>query len=396
MSTAAGSFEPIADIGSWRDHPQNRWSFQNIRQIIPTSPLNAAGNNAGRDNWNTVELPELFAASDTEWSDTTNFSDLLLRAHCDGILVLHRGIPAGRWIAPWFSAESPHILFSVSKSLTGLLTGILVGNGVLDPTLPVGHYIAGLRDCVYGQCALRHLLDMTVALDFEEEYVDPQSEYVRYRIATGWNPVNQRNPGPGLEEFLKTMQATGENHGERFLYRSPNSDMLGLVIEETAGIPFAQAFSELLWQPMGAHTDGYVTLDHHGLARAAGGICVTLADLARVGQLMLHRGAACGCQVVAESWVEDTWSAGSRDAWLRGNYSHKLPHGRYRNQWYQSGDEDRCLHARGIHGQLLYINPAREVVIARVSSQPDPLDDAITAEVLAACGQIARSLGERA
>ena len=147
---------------------------------------------------------------------------------------------------------------------------------------------------------------------------------------------------------------------------------------------------------MGAQTDGYVTVDNHGLARAAGGICVTLSDLARVGQLMLHRGAAGGCQVVAESWVEDTWTDGSQDAWLRGNYAHKLPHGRYRNQWYQAGDEDRCLHARGIHGQLLYINPAREVVNARISSQPDPLDDAMTAEVLAAFGQIARSLGDRA
>jgi CubicO group peptidase (beta-lactamase class C family) len=235
---------------------------------------------------------------------------------------------------------------------------------------------------------------MTVALDFEEEYSDPHSEYVRYRIATGWNPVDQRDPGPDLEAFLKNLPGSGEKHGERFLYRSPNSDMLGLVAQETAGMPLADAFSTLLWQPMGARNDGYVSLDRNGLGRAAGGICVTLADLARVGQLLIQRGARGNRQVIPESWVEDTWNAGSRAAWLHGNYHHKLPDGRYRNQWYQVGDADNCLHARGIHGQLLYINPARDVVIARLSSQPDPLDDALTAEVMAAFHHVAALLGD--
>ena len=395
MAVPPGKTDPAADIGNWRLHPYSRWGFQHVRELVPTASLPAAPRRAPSETRRGEGSIELFSIRCESRFGTIGLGDLLSRAHCDGFIVLHRGKPAGQWCAPWFNPANPHILFSVSKSLTGLLVGILAGNGLLDPRKPVSHYVSGLQHGVYGECSLRDLLDMTVALNFEEEYVDPYSEYVRYRIATGWNAVDQRAQGPGLESFLKSLQGTGEPHGERFLYRSPNSDMLGLVVQEASGIPFAQVFSDLLWQPMSATTDGYVTLDSRGLARAAGGICITLADLAGVGQLLLQRGAKGNHQVVAESWVDDTWSAGNRDAWLKGNYQHKLPDGRYRNQWYQMGDADDCLHARGIHGQLLYINPAREVVIARVSSQPDPLDDVMTSDMIRAFHGIARLLGDR-
>ena len=75
--------------------------------------------------------------------------------------------------------------------------------------------------------------------------------------------------------------------------------MLGWVLERAAGIPFADLVSQALWQPMGAAYDAYITVDRLGAPRSAGGICATLRDVARVGELM-RRG---GDGVIPASWV---------------------------------------------------------------------------------------------
>jgi CubicO group peptidase (beta-lactamase class C family) len=230
---------------------------------------------------------------------------------------------------------------------------------------------------------------MTVALDFEENYSDKDSEYMQYREATAWNPVNQLDSGHGLESFLYSLSQLENEHGHSFLYRSPNSDLLGLILERAAGEPLSNLFSHYLWKPMGAASDGYITVDRFGAPRAAGGICITLHDLALIGQLFLNDGRVDGIQVIPPEWIEDTRNNGDQEVWDRGNYMQKLPDYRYRNKWYVSGDKDKTICARGIHGQLLYINPAREVVIARVSSHPDPLHDADTNAVMAAFDQMA-------
>jgi CubicO group peptidase (beta-lactamase class C family) len=234
---------------------------------------------------------------------------------------------------------------------------------------------------------------MSVALDFEENYTDSSSEYVKYRIATGWNPADQIYPDQGLKSFLYNLNKSSEEHGHAFLYRSPNTDLLGMVLESAAAETLANLFSQFLWQPMGAESDAYISLDRYGAARAAGGICVTVRDLARIGELFLNEGQAHGGQVISPEWLHDTCNNGSRQAWNRGNYKQRLPEGNYRNQWYQIGDEDRSISARGIHGQLLYINPARSVVIAKLASQPEPLHDSLTASFFLAFEKIAKTLG---
>ena len=85
------------------------------------------------------------------------------------------------------------------------------------------------------------------------------------------------------------------------------------------------------------------------------------------------------------SWAEAATDAGSRvravDQWReirslgRNGVQTALPNGRYRSQWYQSGEADGSFCAIGIHGQWLYVDPHHETVIVKLSSQPDPLGD---------------------
>ncbi len=376
-------------LENWRQYPNSQWSFQHVRQLIPTAEIKCGQQTRSAPANNRQDFQ---AEVVTGPAGSCTLSQLLEWSKTDGLLILHHGKTVCEWTAPHFDTRNPHILFSCSKSVTAMLAGILENQGVIDSRHPVIRYLPEARNSAYGNCTLRHVLDMSVALDFEENYTDPESEYIQYRVATGWNPVNQENPGPALEEFLYTLKQSNEEHGHAFLYRSPNTDLLGLTLERAAGAPVAELFSELIWRPMGAQSDGYITLDRCGLGRTAGGICVTLADFARLGHLMLDNRGPDGDEIIPSRWIKDTFNEGDKGAWDRGNYAHRAPRGKYRSQWYQSGDEDGSINARGIHGQNLYINPTRSVVIARFASHPAPLNDAVSNACFGAFDQIAKML----
>lgn len=376
------------NLANWRTAPYNQWGFQNVRQLIPTANINSAKSSQSfSDGDPSVLDSKQFACVGEQKLET-----ILSESYTDSLVVLQQGKRVWQWQAKHSNIAQPHIVFSVSKSITAMLVGILVDQGILDTAKPILHYLPGVKGSAYADCSLQQLLDMQVALGFEESYLEPTGDYRRYRDATSWNPVDQNNPGPDLETFLYSLKKSDANHGEVFVYNSPNSDLLGLLIERTVGVAFADLLSDLIWQPMRAETDGYTTVDRMMLGRGAGGICVTVDDLARFGQLILDRGAVAGKQIISESWIDDTSTQGSRSAWQKGDFVDLLPNGGYRNQWYQVGDEDNSIMALGIHGQWLFVNPTAEVVIAKMASQPEPVDDRLDVQTLRVFTELCQAL----
>lgn len=373
-----------ASLANWRTAPHSQWAFQNVRQLIPSANIRSGSISQPLPlvDSNVLDAKKFLCV------DGKNLETILTESHTDSLVVLHRGNQVWQWHSAYCDIEKPHIVFSISKSITAMLAGVLFDQGVLDTEKLILHYLPGVRGSAYEDCSLQQLLDMQVALAFDESYLEMTGDYRRYRDATGWNPVDQNNPGPDLEAFLYGLKKSEANHGEVFDYNSPNSDLLGLIIERTASAPYAELLSSLFWRPLGANSDGYVTVDRLFLARGAGGICVTVNDLAAVGQLTLDRGAAAGRQLISEQWINDTTTAGSHKAWQKGDFVDFLPGGCYRNQWYQIGDADGSYMALGIHGQWLYINPAVEIVIAKMASQPEPLDDRLDRQTLAVFAEL--------
>ncbi|TIX54844.1 MAG: 6-aminohexanoate hydrolase, partial [Mesorhizobium sp.] len=74
---------------------------------------------------------------------------------------------------------------------------------------------------------------------------------------------------------------------------------------------------------------------------------------------------------------------GDSEAWQRGTMAFLFPQGRYRNKWYQTGAASGAFCGIGIHGQWLYVNPKAEVVIAKMSSQPEPVDEPLDVDMVA-------------
>ncbi|MBZ9678780.1 serine hydrolase domain-containing protein [Mesorhizobium sp. ES1-1] len=365
-------------LANWRESPFNRWSFQNLGELVPTARIAAAPS--------SVEPPMrdmggLLDAKVTVASATETVAGFLARSSTDALTIMKGGKTIGDWFAPNMDFGARHIVFSISKSLTAIIAGILEGEGVFDPEAPVTTYMPEAAGSAYGDAKVRHVLDMSVSLDFDEAYLDPESAFARYRRATLWNPGGGTE---SLRQFILTLQSLDEPHGQTFRYRSPNSDLLGLLLERASGQRFTDLMREKLWLPLGAASEASVGVDMEGTARTAGGISVTPRDLARVGEMMRQGGMANGRQILPEAWVRDTTlTGGSSEAWQRGSMASLFPNGRYRNKWYQTGFENGAYCGIGIHGQWLYVDPRTEVVIAKMSSQPEPVDDPLDIEIVA-------------
>src|SRR6185436_4234552 len=125
--------------------------------------------------------------------------------------------------------------------------------------------------------------------------------------------------------------------------------------------------SELLWKPMGAERSAYITVDRLGAPRTAGGMCATLRDLARVGQLVADGGRRGATEIIPAAWLEDIARNGDAAAWAAGSFVEYFPgldiH--YRAKWYVLRGREPLVFGWGIHGQNLFVDRARQLVIAK-------------------------------
>ena len=361
------------NLSNWRQSPYSQWSFHHVREVIP-SEIIAAGKGATA-GWKRAERSfdniKFRGAKGDPWS----LQQLFQATSTDALLVAHQGKLVHEWYAREDIANQPHIVFSVSKSITAALAGVLVGQGLLDPGAAVTHYLPELGNSAYADCSVQQVLDMTVCVEFDELYDAKDGKFVEYRVSTGWHPAELHQIDFCLHDFLISLSRGPGSHGEVFDYKSPNSDLLGWILESIAQQRLADLFSKYLWQPMGAEADAYITVDRKGAARTAGGFCAIPRDLLKFGELMRNAGCVGDQQIIPAHWVQECREGGDHEVWRRGgSTTEKFPNGSYRNKWYQTGNTHGAFCAIGIHSQWIYIDPVAEVVIVKLSSQDEPLN----------------------
>jgi len=346
-------------LANWRTAPFNQWAFHHVRELLPTADIPHDG----------VRIPGAGAKALT-------LDQALKATNTDGLVVLHRGSIVLERYFNGMSERSPHIFMSVSKSMLGLLAGILAGQGILNVSQLVTDVIPELKSTAWEGATVMQLLDMRTGVAFNEDYLATSGPMIAYRRAAGWNPLGPGEQPTDLRSFFRELTESEGRHGGRFWYVSPNTDLLGWIIERKSARRYADLMSELLWQPMGAAQNAYITVDRLGAPRTAGGMCATTRDLARVGQMLLEGGSYRGRQVVPSSWIDMIVNDGDREAWSAGNLASYYPgmpiH--YRAKWYVEHSESPVLFCLGIHGQNLFVDTKNEIVIAKFSSQPLPLD----------------------
>ncbi|HEY0651089.1 serine hydrolase [Phenylobacterium sp.] len=357
----------VADTTSWR-FPNTRWSFSHQRELGPSAAIRRGPGAATalpyglRDDLDDVPFV-------TQDGRPMTWGESIEENFTDGLVVLHRGTVVYETYRGALQPHTPHLAMSVTKSFAGLLAAVLAHEGALDPAAPVADYVPELADTAFGDATVRHVMDMTTGVRYREDYVDPDAEVRFYGVAAGWSRPPEGYAGPNtIFDFLRTLKKQGE-HGEAFAYKTCNTEVLGWIIQRVAGKPFAELVSERIWQKLGVEEDGYVMVDGTGFALCGAGLNVTTRDLARFGEMMRLGGVAGGQQIVPRAVVDDIAGGARTEDFARAGYV-TLPGWSYRNQWWVSHNRFGAYTARGIHGQVCYVAPGAEMVIARFASHP--------------------------
>ena len=366
----ATDFSPSStDLSNWRTAPFSRWAFHNIQSILPVAEVESAPGSA----W---PLPAAAVAFDdfsvrSPKGGTLDLDGFLKATATDGLLILHAGRIVFEFYDGGTDRDTPHILMSATKSITGLLVGILAGRGELDVDAEVTRYVPEVAATAYRGATIRQLLDMRAGIVLDG------ADLQAYADASGWEPV-AAGTTPNLHGFYETMRAPARPHGGPFSYVSANTDLLGWVIERATGRSFASLVSTLLWKPMGASGETFITVDRNGAPRCTGGFCATLRDFSRLGQLVLSGGHRDSNAIIPQSWIEDIRFNGDVQAWRDGQWRDSFAaisrNMHYRSGWYVINDQPQLMFAMGIHGQNLFVDAANRIVIAKVSSWAQPVD----------------------
>lgn len=357
--------------GSFSKFPRTRWSYSHMRQFLPTSVVRRADRPVRplpRDERTDLDAVT-FVPLGPSGRGTTTWAESLLANFTDGIAILHRGRIVYERYFGVLDAHTPHIAFSVTKSFVATIAATLLHEGVIDEHAPVPQYLPELASSGFADATIRQLLDMTTGLGYTEDYTDENSSVWQFSRAGGFRPRPAGYQGPeSFYEFIRTLAKEGP-HGERFAYKTVNTDTLAWVVRRVTGCSLSELLQERLWSRLGVEDDAYFTVDQTGVEFAGGGLNLTLRDMARFGEMMRLGGRFNDQQIIPSAVVADIRRGGNRDHFALAGYT-LLPGWSYRNMWWVSHNEHGAFTARGIHGQAIYIDPAAEMVIARFASHP--------------------------
>ena len=373
----------------WDRPPWNRWAFQHVREILPTEEVwrgNGIVREFSRNEQNLDGLPVINSAG-----ASTTLAGFLDETFTDGFLVLKNGAIAYERYFNGMTPRTLHLSQSVAKSFTGMVAGILIGRGVMDVNALVTTYLPELEKTGWRGATLQQVLDMTTGVRFEENYTNPYSDIGQLDVASRWKPIPS-DSDPSFKwprhmwELITGLAAVERPHGNLFAYRSIETDVLAFCMERASGKRLAQLVSEELWQKMGAEESACFTVDAAGFALADGGLNAALRDYGRFGQLILENGGG----VIPASWIEATRNGDH--GIFKEPYTLSLPQGAYKNQFWIEDPKSRAIMARGVFGQLIYVNWDFNMVVVKLSSWPDFLSIPFNISTLGAIHAIGKAL----
>ena len=354
---------------NWQDPPFNRWAFLHVDELLTMASISRGGGPVR-------ELPrserDLCGITLEVRGERLTLGQMLDETFTDAFLVLREGEVVTELYADGMSEDTLHLTMSVSKSLTSALAGVLASQGRLDLAAPVPAYVEELRGTSFDRCTVQHLLDMRAGTNWSEDYdAFTESDAFVYEQVMGWRPRLMPGLAPDMYTYMASLTENARPHGGPFEYRSILTDVLGWVLERAGGRPFAELFSREVWAKLGTERDAQITVDSAGCAITDGGICTTLRDLARFGQLYLDGGG-----VIPREWAGRVTATDPElvRAFSRAPEAALYPGAQYHDLWWVINPPRGVFVALGIYGQMLLVHRSARAVVAKFSTQPKPVD----------------------
>ncbi len=360
--------EKRVTLDNWDRPPFNRWSFQHVREVLPTAEVKCAEAPPSALGQAQQDFDALRVDHPRNGS-SRSVLDVLDASYTDGFIVIHKGDVVYERYFNAMTRSTLHLSQSVAKSVTATACSILIERGEIDVNVPLGDVIPELAGSGYADAKLAQVLDMRSGVKFNEDYTDADSDVALIDYACGWKPMRVGKPEVVFDIPPTLLKET--DHGGPFNYRSIETDVMAWVMERATGLRLPQIVSRELWQPLGAEFDACYTVDRAGYALADGGFNAALRDYARVGLLYLNGGQVNGQQLMPAEWVRATFEDGDTEAFKQCPYADAFPRGAYKNQFWVRNVDKRQIMALGVFGQTIYVDPGSDLVAVKLSTWPD-------------------------
>ena len=287
------------------------------------------------------------------------------------VVVLHKGEVAAERYADGFAPETRFVGWSMSKTVTAVLIGMLVADGrlALDETAPVPSWQRAGDP--RGEITLRQLLQMRSGLRHSEGADPPyeSSEVQMLYLA-------------GRDDMAAFAEAQALDHapGEHFQYSTSTSTILADIATDVIApdampaqrrMAMAHFLEARLAAPLGIES---MVGEYDAAGTLVGGsaIWATARDWGRFGEFLRHGGSVRGAQIVPRRWIEfmRTPSPAAPDygaqTWLN------RPSGTDRNVLFAARGPDSAFAAIGHLGQYIIVSPAQGLTIVRLGKTDEP------------------------
>jgi CubicO group peptidase (beta-lactamase class C family) len=257
-----------------------------------------------------------------------------------------------------FDASTKHDMRSVSKSVTSLLVGIAIDRELIrnvdEPVLKFFPDYAAVKTAGWDNITLRHLLTMSSGMQWDENraWKDPQND----------EPHLGNEADPFRYVLSKPIAAPPDT---LWNYNGGGTDLLGNVIERVSGKSLETFAREALFAPLGISDWEWMKYRNEHVSAAAG-LRLRPRDAAKIGQLVLNKGAWGGKQIVSSKWIEQSVTPRFQAIGYFGGLFY------YGQQWWMgrtlSGDKDvKWIAAQGLGGQRIFIIPELDLVMVVTS-----------------------------
>ncbi len=332
------------------------YNFKNARNIFTTTtvpPSTSPYHFAKRTQ--AFALPETFQHEDS----TVNTQAYLDYTLTDGLLIIRHDTIYLEYYANQFTEVDHHISWSMSKSVISALIGIAISEGKIKSIEEtVTDYLPEFAGTGYDKVRIKDVLQMSSGVGFNEDYGDFNSDI---------NAMGRYFAlGLPMADFAKRLKREREP-GTFNLYVSIDTQVLGMILTKATGQSITEYMKEKLWSQIGAESEAYWIIDKSGMEFAIGGLNATARDYAKLGKLFLDSGRWQGKQLVPEEWVKASITPDAPHL-MPGKRSTALRKDGYGFQWWIPYGREDEFNAQGIYGQFIYIDPDKDMVIVKLSS----------------------------
>jgi CubicO group peptidase (beta-lactamase class C family) len=293
----------------------------------------------------------------TSDGNTYDLFDVVSLNRVSGLLIIQNGEILFEKYLLGNNEQTRWMSMSVVKTMTATLIGAAIQDGYIENIDdPIVKYLPRFSGTAYDGVTVKHLLQMTSGVAWNETYTDPESDR-RHMLEA------QIGQQPGVILDLMAALPRAAEPGTRWNYSTGETQVAGALVHAATGRAVADYLSEKIWSKVGMEADAYWWLESpDGLEVGGSGLSARLRDYARFGIFLLNDGVIDGKRVLPEGWVKSA-STPKTVAGEQVDYGYML--------WPLHGNSYAAI---GIFGQFVFVDPDKNLVVAMWSAQPKPVD----------------------